>query len=155
MTDRNQPFSSAEQVAYLNRMLEAERAGAKALMAILEMSPRHGEAWAALRRMHNDEAHNCVLIGKQIKRLGADYSHATGEFLDKLIAIQGNRARVDFLAKGLRWAVRRFDEAMPCLDEEVRGTIAQIRESHLRSIELCEQVCSVLPADVIEQGLAR
>jgi hypothetical protein len=155
MTDRNQPFSREEQVAYLNRMLEAERAGAKALMAILEASPRHGEAWAALRRMHNDEAHNCVLIGKQLERLGADYSHATGEFLDKLIAINGNRARVAFLSKGLRWAVKRFDEAMPRLDREGRATIAQIRESHLRSIELCEKLSNMLSADVMEQGLAR
>ncbi len=56
------PFSREEQIEFLNRMLEAERAGAKALMCILEASPRRGEAWAALRRVHSDEAHNCVLL---------------------------------------------------------------------------------------------
>ena len=40
------------------------------------------------------------------ERLGADYSHATGDFLDKLLAVTGTRARVEFLAKGLRWAVQ-------------------------------------------------
>ena len=147
MADHNQPFSQEAQVALLNRMLEAERAGARALLAILEASPRGGDAWAALRRVHSDEAHNCALLGKQIERLGADYSHATGDFLSKLLAVNGTRARVEFLAKGLRWAVKRFDEAMPRLDDDARATIADIRESHLRSIELCESVASTLPGD--------
>jgi len=147
MADHNQPFSLDEQVAFLNRMLEAERAGARALLTILEENPRSGEAWMALRRIHRDEAHNCVLLGKQIERLGADYSHATGEFLGKLLAVTDARARVEFLAKGLRWAVKRFDEAMPRLDDDARSTISNIRESHLHSIELCQAVVSMLNED--------
>jgi hypothetical protein len=144
MADHNQPFSREEQVAFLNRMLEAERAGARALLTILEGSPRRGEAWAALRRVHSDEAHNCVLLGKQLERLNADYSHATGDFFGKLLAVNGTRARVEFLAKGLRWAVKRFDEAMPRLDADAQATITRIQESHLRSIELCESVVGTL-----------
>jgi hypothetical protein len=147
MPDPQPAFSHAEQVAFLNRMLEAERAGANALLAILEEHPRRGEAWVALRRVHADEAHNCVLLGKQIQRLGADYSHATGDFLGKLLAVEGPRARVEFLAKGLRWAVKRFDEALPRLDAEVRDTIAGMREAHLRSIESCESVARTLAED--------
>jgi hypothetical protein len=140
-------FSREEQVAFLNRMLEAERAGAKALLAILEEHPRGSEAWSALRHVHAEEAHNCVLLGKEIQRLGADYSHATGDFLGKLLAVEGRRARVEFLARGLRWAVKRFDEAMPRLDAEARETIADIRMSHLLSIEGCERVASTLTGD--------
>ena len=95
MPDPTLAFSHEEQVGFLNRMLEAERAGANALRSILEEHPRGGEAWTALRRVHADEAHNCVLLGKQIQRLGADYSHATGDFLGKLLAIEGRRARVE------------------------------------------------------------
>ncbi len=144
MPDPQPAFSPEEQVAFLNRMLEAERAGANALLGMLEEHPRRGEAWAALRRVHADEAHNCVLLGKQIQRLGADYSHATGDFLGKLLAVEGRRARVEFLAKGLRWAVKRFDEALPRLDVEARDAIHGIRESHLRSIESCESVAGTL-----------
>ena len=139
-------FSRAEEVAFLNRMLEAERAGANALLNILEEHTRHGAAWAALRRIHAEEAHNCGLLGAQIRRLGADYSHATGDFLGKLLAVEGPRARVEFLATGLRWAVKRFDEAAPRLDAETRATVAGIRESHLRSIASCEAVARMLPA---------
>ena len=147
MPDPQPVFSHAEQVAFLNRMLEAERAGANALLSILEDHPRRGEALIALRRVHADEAHNCVLLGKQIQRLGADYSHATGDFLGKLLAVKGRRARVEFLAKGLRWAAKRFDEALPRLDGEVRDTIAAMRESHLRSIENCESVARTMAED--------
>jgi hypothetical protein len=146
MPDPQPAFSAAEQVAFLNRMLEAERAGANALLNILEEHPRHGEAWTLLRRIHADEARNCGLLGGEIKRLGADYSHATGDFLGKLLAVEGPRARVEFLAKGLRWAVKRFDEAAPRLDAGARATIAGIRESHLRSIASCEAVAATLPA---------
>ena len=139
-------FSRAEEVAFLNRMLEAERAGANALLNILEEHTRHGAAWTALRRIHAEEAHNCGLLGAQIRRLGADYSHATGDFLGKLLAVEGPRARVEFLATGLRWAVKRFDEAAPRLDAETRATVAGIRESHLRSIASCEAVARMLPA---------
>jgi len=139
-------FSRAEEVAFLNRMLEAERAGANALLNILEEHTRHGAAWTALRRIHADEAHNCGLLGAEIRRLGADYSHATGDFLGKLLAVEGPRARVEFLATGLRWAVKRFDEAAPRLDAEARATVAGIREAHLRSIASCEAVARMLPA---------
>ena len=148
MAEPQPAFSREEQVAFLNRMLEAERAGANALLSILEEHPRRGEVWIALRRVHADEAHNCVLLGNQIERLGADYSHATGEFLAKLLSVEGPRARVELLAKGLRWAVKRFDEALPRLDDEARDTIAGMRESHLRSIESCESVARTLAEDV-------
>jgi len=140
-------FSRDEQAAFLNRMLEAERAGANALLNILEEHARHGEAWTALRRVHADEAHNCGLLGGELRRLGADYSHATGDFLGKLLAIEGRRARVEFLVKGLHWAVKRFDEALPRLDAAACETIAAMRESHLRSIERCEGVVAALPED--------
>jgi hypothetical protein len=144
MPDTSPAFSRDEQVAFLNRMLEAERAGANALLNILEEHTRHGEAWTLLRRIHADEAHNCALLGKQIQRLGAGYSHATGEFLGKLLAVEGPRERVEFLATGLRWAVKRFDEALPRLDGEARDAIAGMRETHLRSIASCEAVARML-----------
>jgi hypothetical protein len=144
MPDSERAFSGDEQVAFLNRMLEAERAGANALLNILEEHPRHGESWTLLRRVHADEARNCALLGAQIKRLGADYSHATGDFLGQLLAVEGKRERVQFLARGLRWAVKRFDEALPRLDPEARGTIAALRETHARSIAACEAVARTL-----------
>ena len=126
-------------------MLEAERAGAKALVVFMDSYSRNSEEWKVLRRIQADEAHNCVLIGELLKRAGEDYSHATGEFYDKAVAVKGNRQRVEFLIRGLRWAVQRFEESLPRLNPAAREVLTRMRDSHLRSIAACEKVAGLLP----------
>ncbi len=126
-------------------MLEAERAGAKALVVFMDSYSRNSEEWKVLRRIQADEAHNCVLIGELLKRAGQDYSHATGEFYDKAVAVKGRRERIEFLIRGLRWAVQQFEESLPKLSPEAREVLTRMRDSHLRSIAACERACSTLP----------
>ena len=121
-------------------MLDAERAGAKALVVFMEDWPRNGAEWKVLRRIHEDEAHNCALIGELLKKAGVPYSHATGEFYGKAIAVKGPQERIAFLVKGLRWAVKRFEEALPGLGAEERALFTRMRDSHLRSIAACERL---------------
>ena len=121
-------------------MLEAERAGAKALVVFMDEHARHGEAWAVLRRVQNDEAHNCALIGRLLEKEGVAYSHATGEFYDKAVAVKGRRERIEFLIRGLKWAVKRFEEALPTLQPQAQDVFTKMRDSHLRSIAACERV---------------
>lgn len=126
-------------------MLEAERAGAKALVAFLDDWPRHGEAWNMLRKVQADEAHNCSMIGEMLKRTGTPYSHATGGFYDKAIAVQGPRERIEFLMRGLGWAVKEFEKALPRIPrEDVRHLFQGMRDRHLRSIAACEAVVRAL-----------
>ena len=61
--------------------------------------PRRGEAWIALRRVHADEAHNCVLLGKQVQAARRRL-HATGDFLGKLLRVEGRRRALSSLRKG-------------------------------------------------------
>ena len=126
-------------------MLEAERAGAKALVVFMDEHARNGESWKVLRNVQADEAHNCALIGRLLEKEGAAYSHATGEFYDKAVAVQGARARIDYLVRGLKWAVKSFEEALPTLGSEARDVFAKMRDSHLRSIAACERVLQALP----------
>ena len=121
---------------FLNRMLEAERAGAKALVVFMDDWPRNGKEWKILRKVHEDEAHNCALIGEQLKRMERDYSHATGEFYAKAIELKGAKERIAFLVRGLKWAIREFDRALPGIaDEEVRRLVLRMRDSHQRSVD--------------------
>ena len=122
-------------------MLEAERAGAKALVVFMDDFERNSDAWKVLRRIQADEAHNCALIGKLLEKSGTPYSHATGEFYDKAVAIEGKRERIDFLVKGLRWAVKKFEAELPRLDSEAKELFTKMRDSHQRSIAACEDVC--------------
>jgi coproporphyrinogen III oxidase len=119
-------------------MLEAERAGAKALVVFMDEHPRNGEAWKVLRAVQNDEAHNCALIGRLLEKEGVDYSHATGEFYEKAVAVKGARERIEFLVTGLRWAVKRFEQKLPELEPAARDVFTKMRDSHLRSIAACE-----------------
>ena len=119
-------------------MLETERAGAKALVVFMNEWPRNGAEWTVLRRIHDDEAHNCALIGEQLNKRGRDYSHATGGFYDKAVAVQGKRERIEFLLKGLRWAVREFEQGLPKLEQEPKALFTRMRASHLRSISALE-----------------
>src|SRR6267378_3507710 len=134
-------MTDAELVDFLNRMLEAERAGAKALVVFMDDWPRHGPEWQTLRKVHEDEAHNCALIGEQLKRRGREYSHATGEFYGKAVAVKGARERISFLTKGLRWAMREFELALPRIsDPDIRKLFDGMRERHQRSCNACESV---------------
>lgn len=121
-------------------MLEAERAGAKALVVFMGDFSRGSDEWRTLRKIHDDEAHNCALIGEQLKKAGASYSHATGPFFQKAISIENNKQRIEFLVKGLEWAVREFETELPKLDSEAQQLFIRMRDSHLRSIAACEAV---------------
>lgn len=126
-------------------MLEAERAGAKALVVFMDDFPRNGEAWKILRQIQADEAHNCALIGKLIEKSGTPYSHATGKFYDKAVAVKGPRERIAFLVRGLKWAVKKFEEELPRLDKDAQDIFTRMRDSHLRSIAACEKLGQSLP----------
>ena len=125
-------------------MLEAERAGAKALVVFMDDFPRNGEAWKVLRQIQADEAHNCALIGKLIEKSGGAYSHATGKFYDKAVAVKGPKARLEFLVRGLQWAVKQFEAQLPKLDGDAQNLFIRMRDSHLRSIAACERLVKSL-----------
>jgi len=131
---------SVHSTEFFNEMLAAERAGAKALVVFMDDWPRNGAQWKALRRIHEEEAHNCALIGELLKKAGVDYSHATGEFYAKAVAVKGPKERIAFLVQGLRWAVKRFEEALPRLDQDAKSLFTRMRDSHLRSIAACESL---------------
>ena len=119
-------------------MLEAERAGAKALVVFMDDWPRNGAEWKVLRRIQADEAHNCALIGKLLEKSGTPYSHATGKFYDKAVTVKEPRERIAFLVRGLKWAVKRFEAELPRLSREEQDLFTRMRDSHLRSIAACE-----------------
>ena len=79
------------------------------------------------------------------RRKAPRYSHATGEFYDKAVAVKGAHARIEYLVRGLKWAVKRFEEAVPTLGPEARDVFVKMRDSHLRSIAACERVLQALP----------
>ena len=125
-------------------MLEAERAGAKALVVYMGSFERNSEPWKILRAIQADEAHNCALIGKLIEKSGGAYSHATGKFYDKAVAVEGPKQRLEYLVRGLKWAVKRFEESLGRMNAEQQNLFTKMRDSHLRSIAACETLVKTL-----------
>lgn len=105
-------LSHAELVAFLNVLLEAERAGARAA-ARLVVDLTDQAARAAMKDLHANEVFCCRLLLDEIAALGEVPSPRTGDFYDKLMAVEGNEARVAFLAKGQRWVARKLRENLP------------------------------------------
>ena len=125
-------------------MLETERAGARALVVYMGSFERNSESWKILRGIQADEAHNCALIGKLLDKAGVAHSHATGKFYDKAVALQDPRAQIEYLVRGLKWAVKQFEDALPGLDAEARELFTRMRDSHLRSIAACDALARKL-----------
>jgi nitronate monooxygenase len=125
-------------------MLESERAGAKALVVYMGSFERNSEPWKILRAIQADETHNCALIGKLIEKAGGAYSHATGKFYDRAVATKGPREQVEYLARGLKWAVTKFEAELPRLDREAQDLFGRMRDSHVRSIAACENLVKTL-----------
>ena len=126
-------------------MLEAERAGAKVLAALLNDYPRDTAAWRQLTAVQRDEAKNCVILMDLIKRVQGTPSAATGDFLGKVLAVEGRVARLQFLNQGQQWVAGKINESLPHLEQGfVRDALIAMQESHLLNIEACDALVETL-----------
>ena len=124
-----------EYVSLLNTLLEAERAGARALAAYLEEDSPYKDLLAPVQR---DEAENCAVLLKLLREAGAQPSDKTGDFLAKALQKTDWRERLTFLNKGQAWVQRRLEEALPGLPAGQRE-LQEMRDSHAANIAACDE----------------
>ena len=110
-----------EITTFLNTLLEAERAGARAA-ARLALDSLDEAGKVAMKKLHTNEVFCCRLLLDELSLLGATPSPRVGDFYGKLMAIPSHTERVIFLAKGQRWVARKLEENLP-----------KIRSAHLHS----------------------
>lgn len=101
-----------EVVNFLNILLEAERAGARAAVR-LAIDTNDRRQSVEMRETHANEVYCCRLLIDELDALGAKVSPRIGDFYDKLMAIPSIDERVVFLAKGQRWVARKIRENLP------------------------------------------
>jgi 5,10-methenyltetrahydrofolate synthetase len=139
------PLSKEELAAFLNMLLEAERAGAKVVSAFLDEIPLPAEARARLLEVQRDESRNCAVLLDQLRRLGVEPSKATGDFLQKALAVQGHRARLEFLNRGQAWVARRIASNLPRIcDASLREEMRKMHDSHVVNIADCDGLLGTL-----------
>ena len=106
------PLQTAEVIAFLNGLLEGERAGAQGL---IDMSKTCNDA--ALKQLlldvARDEGRYCVMLRSHVQRLGGTPTDVTGVFYEKLMAREGLAAQLKLLDRGQSAVVRMIDETMP------------------------------------------
>jgi len=136
---RGHDLSAHEVAAFLNTLLEAERAGAKVLAAFLDQMPLAPEARDGLARIQRDESRNCVELIELLRHLGHEKSSATSDFLGRALAVTGTRQRLEFLNRGQAWVARRIAAALPRIrDARVRAALLEMQASHIANILACE-----------------
>jgi hypothetical protein len=133
---------AAEVVERLNTLLEAERAGAKVLLALMR---DHPEAAAALKPVQHDEGHYAGLLTSLVRRLGGEPSTKTGDFVGKVLALQGLKPRLELLNRGQAWVAKRIDEILPRLqDDAMHAELAAMRDRHRENIAECDKLIARL-----------
>jgi hypothetical protein len=123
-----------ELAAFLNEMLEAERAGTG--VALRSADAASGTPFVGLLRdIHKDEARWCAMLLRQLKALGVPASTRIGAFQEKCLAIDPLPERIAFLNRGQGWVVKKLREMMPRVrDDALHRDLAEMLESHVTNI---------------------
>lgn len=124
----------AEIAAFLNELLEAERAGTG--VALKSAAAAGGTPYGGLLRdIHHDEARWCAMLLKQLKVLGEPASPRIGAFQDKALAIEGLAERIAFLNRGQGWVVRKLKEMLPKVrDDALHRDLKDMLKAHEANI---------------------
>lgn len=126
---------SEEIVAFLNVLLEAERAGARVTLGTT-LEAHDADMRALAMSIHRDEARWCGVLSAAIKRLGGEPSPDTGAFYDKAMAIGDLSSRLAFLNRGQQWVARKLAEMLPKVkDEALYADLDAMLKAHERNID--------------------
>jgi nitronate monooxygenase len=132
-------WSRAEVLIFLNLMLEAERAGAKALLR-LSLDTRVQSIAQISREIQKDEAHWCAMLSSAIEKLDGEPSAATGDFYEKVLALGEDEARLALVNRGQGWVVRKLREAIPRItDKTLASDLEVMLASHEKNIDRVAQ----------------
>lgn len=133
-------WSREDILALLNRLLEAERAGARGVGA-MSKEGSDKESRAALHAIAKDEARFCAMLTRHIARLGGTPSVETGAFYEKLLAVETSDARIDLLNRGQGWVVRKLQEALPRIgDDALQRDLRNMLDIHERNMQRCTEM---------------
>ncbi|MDX9899691.1 MAG: DUF6306 domain-containing protein [Spirochaetia bacterium] len=91
-----------DPIAFLNRLLEAERAGVKVLATLLPELQKDSVISLAKNFLH-DEGMNCQILKTLIENLGGTASSNTGDFVQKVAALQSIEEKLALLIRGQEW----------------------------------------------------
>ena len=129
-----------ELVAFLDELLEAERAGARITLESARVAGTR-PLTELLRTIHRDETRWCAMLLRHVKALGAIPSARIGAFYGKAMAVDNLGERIAFLNRGQGWVVRRLHEILPRVrDHQLHADLLEMLQSHEVNIALANNV---------------
>jgi Domain of unknown function (DUF6306) len=130
----------AELAAFLNELLEAERAGARVTLKSAREAGT-GRIAELMQAIQRDEVRWCAMLIGHLKALGKTPSVKVGAFYEKAMAIADLGDRVAFLNRGQGWVVRKLREILPRVrDDRLHADFAEMLQSHEANIALANGV---------------
>lgn len=141
--DAYRGFAGRDEVlAFLNELLEAERAGARVTLETARAADNNPTA-ELMRTIQRDEARWCAMLARHIKALGAAPSPNVGAFYTKAMAIADLGERIAFLNRGQGWVARKLREMLPRLrDDRLHAELAKMLRSHEANIALANEIAT-------------
>jgi hypothetical protein len=128
-----------EVVEFLNTLGEAERAGGRVLHD-LEQEASSLELKELLRKTGHDEGYWAGQIGAHIRRLGGEPSNRTGDFIDKVRALNDLKSKIELLNRGQRWVIRKIEERLPGLsDPHLKAFLVVMAKGHHINIQAVDE----------------
>ena len=129
----------AEIVAFLNELLEAERAGSRVTLESARAAGG-GPVGGLLAAIQKDEARWCAMLLGHVKALGAEPSPNMGAFYGKAMAIADMGERIRFLNRGQGWVVKRIKPMLARVrDDKLHADLKAMLDSHEVNIALANE----------------
>ena len=128
----------ANLLGFFNLILEAERAGVKVIGELLYQTedPRLRDL---LKKFLRDEGMNCHILVSLIHDLGAKPTDKTGEFVEKVRALDTLEEKIDLLIRGQQWVARKIQEYRHLLPEGSQDLFLEaIKAQHEENVAAVE-----------------
>jgi len=128
-----------ELVAFLNELLEAERAGSR---VTLDSAREAGTGAIAdlMSAVQRDEARWCAMLLRHVKELGAEPTPNMGAFYGKAMAVADMAERIAFLNRGQGWVVKKLRAMLPRVrDDGMHADFNDMLKSHEANIALANR----------------
>jgi nitronate monooxygenase len=136
----------AQLEGLLNTLSEAERAGGRVLHELTELA-RSPELRELLKKVGHDEGYYAGELAAHVRRLGGAPSNKTGDFVEKVRAVNDLRGKLELLNRGQRWVIRKIDENLASLqDADLHAFLDLMAKGHHVNIGALD--------DALKEGLA-
>jgi nitronate monooxygenase len=123
---------------FLNSLGDAERAGGRVLHELTGQAASL-ELREMLKKVGHDEGYYAGELAAHVRRLGGTPSNKTGDFVEKVRAIENFRAKLELLNRGQRWVIRKIEENVPTIDDApLKAFLVVMAEGHRVNIGALE-----------------